>query len=152
MSLVTGGGPFFAKHRSQFVEEQAIDRVHRLNQTVDVVVYKLTVKDTVEERIVELQDKKRELANATVEGKAVGKLSMKDIMGLFRRDAEHTHQGDAGLKLGEKTRVLGGQMSGAGVRGLEERERIGKRASPPVMERDRMKNASREDSVYSRRW
>ncbi len=140
-----------AKHRSQFVEEQAIDRVHRLNQTVDVVVYKLTVKDTVEERIVELQDKKRELANATVEGKAVGKLSMKDIMGLFRRDAEHTHHGDAGLKLGEKTRVLGGQMNG-GVRGLEERERVGKKASPPGMERNRMKSAPKEDSVYSRRW
>ncbi|KXJ89785.1 P-loop containing nucleoside triphosphate hydrolase protein, partial [Microdochium bolleyi] len=41
-----------------FVEEQAIDRVHRLTQKVDVIVYKLTVEDTVEERILELQDKK----------------------------------------------------------------------------------------------
>lgn len=140
---------------SQFVEEQAIDRVHRLNQTVDVVVYKLTVKDTVEERIIELQDKKRELANATIEGKAVGKLSMKDIMGLFRRDAEHTHPGDVGLGLGEKTRVLGAQMGGGGgggVRGVEERERAGKRASPPVMERQRARDAVREESVFSRRW
>lgn len=135
----------------QFVEEQAIDRVHRLNQTVDVVVYKLTVKDTVEERIIELQDKKRELANATVEGKAVGKLNMNDIMGLFRRDAEHAHHSEAGFGLGERTRILGGQGS-VGVRGLEERERIGKRASPPVMERQRVKDVSREDSVYSRRW
>ncbi|KAK2836850.1 hypothetical protein FQN49_006659, partial [Arthroderma sp. PD_2] len=41
-----------------FVEEQAIDRVHRLNQTVDVKVYKLTIKGTVEERILELQERK----------------------------------------------------------------------------------------------
>ncbi|KEQ59440.1 uncharacterized protein M437DRAFT_25697, partial [Aureobasidium melanogenum CBS 110374] len=67
-----------------FVEEQAIDRVHRLNQTVDVHVYKLTVGNTVEERIIELQEKKRELAKAAIEGgKAVAKLTMKDIMSLF---------------------------------------------------------------------
>ncbi|KAL9094919.1 MAG: hypothetical protein Q9165_002869 [Trypethelium subeluteriae] len=73
-----------------FVEEQAIDRVHRLNQTVDVVVYKLTVANTVEERILALQERKRELAAAALEGgKAIGKLSMKDIMDLFHHDAEH---------------------------------------------------------------
>ncbi|KEQ99392.1 hypothetical protein AUEXF2481DRAFT_58933, partial [Aureobasidium subglaciale EXF-2481] len=67
-----------------FVEEQAIDRVHRLNQTVDVRVFKLTVGNTVEERIIELQEKKRELAKAAIEGgKAVAKLTMKDIMSLF---------------------------------------------------------------------
>ncbi|KAL8668404.1 MAG: hypothetical protein Q9168_006968, partial [Polycauliona sp. 1 TL-2023] len=51
-----------------FVEEQAIDRVHRLNQTVDVTIYKLTVANTVEARILELQDKKRELAKQAIEG------------------------------------------------------------------------------------
>lgn len=81
----------------------------------------------------------------------MGKLSMKDIMGLFRREAEHTHHGDVGLGLGEKTRVLGAQMGG-GVRGVEERERVGKRASPPVLERQRARDAAREESVFSRRW
>lgn len=72
-----------------FVEEQAIDRVHRLNQTVDVKVFRLTVGDTVEERILDLQEKKRELAKAAIEGgKAVAKLSMRDIMSLFGRDPE----------------------------------------------------------------
>jgi len=67
-----------------FVEEQAIDRVHRLNQTVDVHVYKLTIRDSVEERILELQEKKRELAKAAIEGgKTVAKLDMKDLLGLF---------------------------------------------------------------------
>ncbi|KAH8725061.1 SNF2 family N-terminal domain-containing protein [Phaeosphaeriaceae sp. PMI808] len=72
-----------------FVEEQAIDRVHRLNQTVDVTVYRLSIHNSVEERILELQEAKRKLANAAIEGgKAIGKLSMKDILALFRRDAE----------------------------------------------------------------
>ncbi|KAK3903816.1 transcription termination factor 2 [Staphylotrichum tortipilum] len=77
-----------------FVEEQAIDRVHRLTQTVDVVVYKLTVAETVEARILELQDKKRKLAEATIEGgsakggkKGQLKLGLQEILDLFKRDA-----------------------------------------------------------------
>ncbi|AEO59014.1 hypothetical protein MYCTH_2306885 [Thermothelomyces thermophilus ATCC 42464] len=75
-----------------FVEEQAIDRVHRLTQTVDVVVYKLTVADTVEERILELQEKKRRLAEATIEGgagakgKSQLKLGLQEILELFKHD------------------------------------------------------------------
>ncbi|KAK2732768.1 snf2 family helicase [Colletotrichum kahawae] len=75
-----------------FVEEQAIDRVHRLTQTVDVVVYKLTVEKTVEERILQLQEKKRLLAETAIEGgmkKDAFKLGFKEIMDLFRRDESH---------------------------------------------------------------
>ncbi|KAL2259767.1 hypothetical protein VTK26DRAFT_6440 [Humicola hyalothermophila] len=85
-----------------FVEEQAIDRVHRLTQTVDVVVYKLTVADTVEARILELQDKKRRLAEATIEGgakkakKGQMKLGLQEILDLFRHDARHSLGGDGG--------------------------------------------------------
>ena len=73
-----------------FVEEQAIDRVHRINQPKDVVVYKITVKGSVEERILELQEKKRELARQAIEGgkSAATKLSLQDILRLFRKDAE----------------------------------------------------------------
>ncbi|KAH6647523.1 SNF2 family N-terminal domain-containing protein [Truncatella angustata] len=71
-----------------FVEEQAIDRVHRLTQKVDVVVYKLTVENTVEERILELQEKKRLLAEQAIEGgmrkEGVNKLGVKEMMELFR--------------------------------------------------------------------
>ncbi|KAF9875957.1 putative SNF2 family domain-containing protein [Colletotrichum karsti] len=77
-----------------FVEEQAIDRVHRLTQTVDVVVYKLTVEKTVEERILQLQEKKRLLAETAIEGgmkKDAFKLGFKEIMDLFRRDDHHTN-------------------------------------------------------------
>lgn len=83
-----------------FVEEQAIDRVHRLTQTVDVVVYKLTVADTVEARILELQDKKRKLAEATIEGgmrtkgKGQLKLGLQEILELFKHDARRASVGD----------------------------------------------------------
>ena len=74
-----------------FVEEQAIDRVHRLNQTKDVKVYKMTIKDTVEARILELQEKKRELAKATIEGQKAGglKLSLQDMLNLFKHDSNN---------------------------------------------------------------
>ncbi|WFD33024.1 ABC-type xenobiotic transporter [Malassezia sp. CBS 17886] len=52
------------------IEEQAFDRAHRLGQTKDVHVYKLTVVGTVEERILDLQAKKRALAHAALEGGA----------------------------------------------------------------------------------
>lgn len=63
-------------------------------------MYKITIEDTVEERILELQEKKRELANQAIEGgknQNAGKLGMKEIMQLFRRDAEHAppQRGDA---------------------------------------------------------
>ncbi|KAK4249547.1 SNF2 family N-terminal domain-containing protein [Corynascus novoguineensis] len=84
-----------------FVEEQAIDRVHRLTQTVDVVVYKLTVADTVEARILELQDKKRRLAEATIEGgtqakgrKGQLKLGLQEILELFKHDARRAQYDD----------------------------------------------------------
>ncbi|KAI9806561.1 MAG: hypothetical protein M1833_003748 [Piccolia ochrophora] len=91
-----------------FVEEQAIDRVHRLNQTVDVIVYKLTIKDTVEARILDLQEKKRELANAAIEGKAVGKLTMEDIINLFRHDAHEGYRKLDGVDGHPETSFLAG--------------------------------------------
>ncbi|KAH9547320.1 hypothetical protein CY35_11G028300 [Sphagnum magellanicum] len=49
------------------VEEQAMDRVHRLGQTRDVEVVRLVVSDSIEERILELQDRKRQLATFAFE-------------------------------------------------------------------------------------
>lgn len=135
-----------------FVEEQAIDRVHRLNQTQDVVVYKLTIANTVEARILELQEKKRALANAAIEGKAVGKLSMKDILKLFRRDAEHDDRHDADPTLGTKTRVLvnGDSVVTNASSSMGDRGSQGMRVTPPAMEKPRV--ANKENSVFGRRW
>jgi len=46
------------------VEAQAIDRSHRIGQTQRVFAYRLICKDTVEQKILELQQRKRDLADA----------------------------------------------------------------------------------------
>ena len=50
------------------VQNQATDRAHRIGQKNVVNVYKLIVKDTIEENIMKLQEKKRELSDQILEG------------------------------------------------------------------------------------
>jgi SNF2 family DNA or RNA helicase len=50
------------------VEDQAADRAHRIGQTRPVFVYRLVTQDTVEERILALQARKRALADAALDG------------------------------------------------------------------------------------
>jgi superfamily II DNA or RNA helicase len=50
------------------VEAQAIDRAHRIGQKRAVFAYRLIAKDTIEERITELQQKKKKLAESVIEG------------------------------------------------------------------------------------
>jgi superfamily II DNA or RNA helicase len=49
------------------VEAQAVDRAHRIGQTRRVFAYRLIARDTVEEKILALQDRKRELAESIVQ-------------------------------------------------------------------------------------
>ncbi|XP_057462805.1 helicase-like transcription factor CHR28 [Actinidia eriantha] len=69
-------------------EDQAIDRAHRIGQTRPVTVLRLTVKDTVEDRILALQQKKREMvASAFGEdesGSRQTRLTVEDLEYLFR--------------------------------------------------------------------
>ncbi|KAH6825201.1 SNF2 domain-containing protein / helicase domain-containing protein / zinc finger protein-like protein [Perilla frutescens var. hirtella] len=71
-------------------EDQAIDRAHRIGQTRPVSVYRLTVKDTVEDRILALQQKKRKMvAYAFGEdetGTRQSRLTVEDLKYLFRAD------------------------------------------------------------------
>jgi superfamily II DNA or RNA helicase len=64
------------------VEAQAIDRTHRIGQDRHVSAYRLIAKGTVEERILELQATKRELADAIVGGQERG------LKALSREDLE----------------------------------------------------------------
>jgi SNF2 family DNA or RNA helicase len=48
------------------VEAQAIDRTHRIGQTRQVFAYRLIARDTVEEKVLELQNTKRNLADAII--------------------------------------------------------------------------------------
>ncbi|KAK8349517.1 hypothetical protein V6Z12_A06G146600 [Gossypium hirsutum] len=68
-------------------EDQAIDRAHRIGQTRPVTVLRLTVKDTVEDRILALQQKKRKMvASAFGEDETGGRqtrLTVEDLEYLF---------------------------------------------------------------------
>jgi SNF2 family DNA or RNA helicase len=48
------------------VEAQAVDRAHRIGQTRPVFAYRLIARDTVEEKVLELQKSKRDLAAAII--------------------------------------------------------------------------------------
>ena len=50
------------------MQNQATDRAHRIGQTRVVTVYKLLVKNSVEEKIQKLQESKRELADRILSG------------------------------------------------------------------------------------
>jgi len=72
------------------VERQAIDRVHRIGQSRKVKVYKMAVRNTVEEKLLALQDKKSKMSNDVLEeswaqnGNNAGKLSLNDLLELFK--------------------------------------------------------------------
>lgn len=66
-------------------EAQAIDRAHRIGQKNKVFTYKFISKDTLEEKILQLQEAKKKLANEliTIEDNFVKSLSKSDIQKLF---------------------------------------------------------------------
>ena len=67
------------------VEQQAIDRTHRIGQTKNIFAYRMICKDTVEDKIIQLQEKKRLLAAdlITDDGGFVKSLTREDIEYLF---------------------------------------------------------------------
>jgi len=67
------------------VEDQATDRAHRIGQTKVVTSYKLITRDTVEEKILTLQSRKREIIQATIggEGEFAAALSWEEIQELL---------------------------------------------------------------------
>lgn len=66
-------------------QNQATDRAHRIGQTRQVTVYRLIIKDTIEERILELQNTKRDLAESILEGDStsLSSLSHEELLELI---------------------------------------------------------------------
>ena len=66
------------------VEDQAADRAHRIGQDKPVMVYRMVARDTVEERILELQERKRGLANAALsEAGGATAITRDDLLALL---------------------------------------------------------------------
>lgn len=67
------------------VENQASDRAHRIGQKNVVSVYRLIMKDTIEERIIDLQNSKLDLANRVLSGDKISSatLSKDDLLKLL---------------------------------------------------------------------
>ena len=67
-------------------QNQATDRAYRMGQQNNVMVHKLIMKDSIEEKILKLQDKKKELSDMFVETSdgSISSMSREDILELFK--------------------------------------------------------------------
>lgn len=71
------------------VEDQATDRAHRIGQTKNVEVIKIITKNTIEERILKIHDRKKNVVESVISDKNseqsfISRLSQKEIEELFQ--------------------------------------------------------------------
>ncbi|MDR3340475.1 MAG: DEAD/DEAH box helicase [Candidatus Symbiothrix sp.] len=67
------------------VEDQASDRAHRIGQTRPVTIYRLVAENTIEEKIIQLHNTKRDLANSLLEGSdQSARLSLNELIALIK--------------------------------------------------------------------
>ena len=67
------------------VEDQASDRAHRMGQTRPVTIYRFIAKNTIEDKILDLHQHKRDLANSLLEGSDdLARVSTEDMMALLQ--------------------------------------------------------------------
>ena len=66
-------------------QNQATDRAHRIGQTKMVTVYKLIIKNSIEEKILQLQETKQDLADAVLSGEhsSLGQMSREELLELL---------------------------------------------------------------------
>ncbi|TPX35716.1 hypothetical protein SmJEL517_g02027 [Synchytrium microbalum] len=85
------------------VESQASDRVHRFGQQKHVFVYRLMINNTVEERILALQVRKKKIFDAAMDGRSLkmkkgeGRLTLEDLVLLFNGEDQENDGSDLTL-------------------------------------------------------
>ena len=74
---------------NQAVQNQATDRAHRIGQTKKVTVYKLLAKNTIEEKIQKLQEKKTDLADQIIGGETgyLSSMNQEELLELLNETA-----------------------------------------------------------------
>ncbi len=78
------------------VEDQASNRAHRIGQERPVTVYRLVARGTIEERIIALHGKKRDLADSLLAGGDMsGRISGEELLRLIQGDLEQPQDADA---------------------------------------------------------
>ncbi|XP_068946346.1 transcription termination factor 2 [Petaurus breviceps papuanus] len=84
---LTGGNHLFLldMHWNPALEDQACDRIYRVGQKKDVVIHRFVCEDTVEEKISQLQTRKKDLATQVLSGsgESFTKLTLADLKILF---------------------------------------------------------------------
>ncbi|KAM6419642.1 transcription termination factor 2 [Pluvialis apricaria] len=84
---LTGGNHLFLldMHWNPALEDQACDRIYRVGQQKDVVIHRFVCEGTVEEKIVQLQTRKKVLAQQVLSGRGetFNKLTLADLKTLF---------------------------------------------------------------------
>ncbi|HQB83518.1 MAG TPA: C-terminal helicase domain-containing protein, partial [Candidatus Rifleibacterium sp.] len=66
------------------VEDQASDRAHRIGQTRPVTIYRLITTNTIEEKILQLHGRKRDLADGLLDGSDIaGRISTAELVALI---------------------------------------------------------------------
>jgi SNF2 family DNA or RNA helicase len=67
------------------IEDQASDRAHRIGQTRPVTIYRLVAENTIEEKIIQLHNTKRDLAESLLEGSdQSARLSVNELIALIK--------------------------------------------------------------------
>ena len=76
-------------------QNQATDRAYRIGQVNNVQVYKLIMKNSIEEKIQKLQEQKQDLSNIFIENNTnnITKMSTSEIIRPFRNDEKTTKFG-----------------------------------------------------------
>jgi SNF2 family DNA or RNA helicase len=67
------------------IEDQASDRAHRIGQSRPVTIYRLVAENTIEEKIIQLHNTKRDLAESLLEGSdQSARMSLTELVSLIK--------------------------------------------------------------------